>query len=152
MRCPSCNRLETRVVDTRVVEDGSGIRRRRECEKCSHRFSTNEQLELLDMIVIKRDGRRVQYSRDSLIKGVKRSLEKRPYSSDDIAKLVCNVERDIQKKFAKEVSSENIGHIVMKYLKSLDKVAYMRFASVYLNFEDADTFIETASKLVRKKK
>lgn len=116
------------------------IRRRRECEKCGYRFSTVEEVTLLDLTVIKRDGRREAYSRDKMVHGLERALEKRPYTEADFQKLVHKVERDVQKKRRTEVTTKEIGEIVMKALEKFDKIAYIRFASVYRAFEDVASF------------
>ncbi len=130
------------------MEDGTAIRRRRECEKCEFRFSTYEQLEILDLNIIKKDGHSEPYSREKLERGIKRALEKREHNDVTIRKLVSAAERDIQKKAkAGEIKSLDIGEIVMKKLKKVDKVAYIRFASVYRQFEDVDEFREELRKL-----
>ena len=140
MHCPVCNHDATSVIDTRLTAEGSAIRRRRECEQCGYRFSTNEEVELLDLTVIKRDGSREAYSRDKLARGLKRALEKRPYTDTAFRTLVNGIERDIQRKKTDELTSRELGEIVMNRLKSFDKVAYIRFASVYRQFEDVDSF------------
>lgn len=140
------------MVDSRIAVDGMSIRRRRECEKCNYRYSTLEEVELLDLTVVKRDGKREAYSRDKLSKGLKKALEKRPYEEEDLKKIIHRIERDIQKKKTNELSSEQLGDIVMKHLKSFDKVAYIRFASVYRSFEDVETFEKELRALLRKKK
>lgn len=152
MRCPSCNNSDTRVVDTRAGNSGLSVRRRRACEKCNQRFTTGEYLEILDVMVIKRDGRRVAYSRDNIESGVRRSLEKRPHTTDAFDRLMCMIERDIQNKRSREVTTEDIGNIVMKHLRTFDKVAYIRFASVYLNFSDVETFAQAAAAVQTRKK
>lgn len=140
MRCPICNNIETSVVDTRSSGDGLTIRRRRECDKCRYRFSTVEEIELLDIVVVKNDGRRESYMREKVESGIRRSLSKRPYTVEKFHRLIHAVERDIQKKKKREISSKDIGEMVMKHLKSFDKVAYIRFASVYRDFKDVKTF------------
>ncbi len=151
MRCPACNHTDTKVVDTRVNVSGLSIRRRRECEKCTHRFTTGEYMELLDIVVVKRDGNKEMYSRDKIEVGIRRSLQKRPYTSERFNHLLCVVERDIQGRKQREVTSEQIGEIVMKRLKTFDKIGYIRFASVYRNFSDVDTFAKAAQELVRRR-
>lgn len=148
MRCPVCNNSDTKVVDSRLSTDGMNIRRRRECEKCEFRFSTLEEMELLDLTVVKRDGRRESYSRDKLIKGLEKSLEKRPYTEADLRQIVHKIERDIQKKRRGELTAKDIGEILMKQLKAFDKVAYIRFASVYRSFDDVKTFEELLRSLI----
>ncbi len=123
-----------------MTQDGFSVRRRRECETCSYRFSTVEHVELLDTIVVKRDGEREAYSRSKLEKGILQSLVKRPYTQEMFDKLLGAIERDIQKKKKREITSKDIGDIVMKQLKKFDTVAYIRFASIYRSFEDVDTF------------
>lgn len=152
MYCPVCRYKDTKVVDSRASGDGLAVRRRRECEKCEYRFSTLEEVELLGLTVVKRDGRRVAYSRDKILKGLEKSLEKRPYESDDLKKIIHRIERDIQKKKTNEFSSEKLGELVMKHLKGFDKVAYIRFASVYRSFEDVQTFEKELKALLRKKR
>jgi transcriptional repressor NrdR len=148
MRCPVCNYKDTKVVDSRLSSDGMSIRRRRECEKCTYRFSTMEETELLDLMLVKRDGHRELYSREKMERGLRKALEKRPYTDVDFQKLVHAIERDIQKKNRNELRSEQLGEIVMKRLKGFDKVAYIRFASVYRAFEDVQTFQQELNKLV----
>ncbi len=154
MRCPICNNKSTRVVDSRLAQDGASVRRRRECEKtrCAYRFSTAEEVELLDVSIVKRDGKREPYRRDKLVAGLKRALEKRPYTDDQFRSLVQKIERDVQKRRSGEVTSDVMGDIVMKKLKQFDKVAYIRFASVYYSFEDLEKFEEELQKLGRLKK
>jgi transcriptional repressor NrdR len=148
MRCPKCQNDDTKVVDSRPVEEGSAIRRRRECDKCEFRFSTYEEMELLDLSVVKRTGTRQPYSREKLERGILRALEKRPHSDESVKKLISAVEQDIQKKSTGgEIQSKDIGDIVMKRLRKNDKVAYIRFASVYQHFEDVDEFKLELSKL-----
>ncbi len=149
MRCPVCNFKSTRVVDSRLAADGMAVRRRRECEKekCTFRFSTVEEIELLDIIVVKRNGRREQYVREKLLLGIKRALQKRPYTEAQLSALVHDIERDIQKIRGGEITSAQIGDIVAKRLKVFDKVAYIRFASVYKQFEDVETFEKELKKL-----
>lgn len=151
MRCPICSHKETRVIDSRLSSDSAVIRRRRECEKCSFRFSTIEEMEILDLMVIKRNGSREGYSRDKIVGGLRKALEKRPVSQEDFDRLVHQIERDIQKKKKKnEIKSSEIGEAIMNRLRSFDKVAYIRFASVYRAFEDVKTFVKEISKLKKK--
>lgn len=130
------------------------MRRRRECEKekCGFRFSTTEEIELLDIVVVKRNGRREQYNREKIIQGVKRALQKRPYTEADLQSLIHQIERDIQKNRGGEITSATIGDIVAKRLKTFDKVAYIRFASVYKQFEDVETFAKELKKISGEKK
>lgn len=120
--------------------EGSSIRRRRECDKCGFRFSTVEEVILLDLVIVKRDGQREAYDREKMIKGVKKALEKRPYTDASFRKLIHEIERDIQRQQTNELTSSDLGEIVMSHLKNFDGVAYIRFASVYRQFEDVETF------------
>ncbi len=147
MKCPICYHEETKVIDSRMAADGLSIRRRRECEKCSFRFSTFEEMEILDLTVLKRDGEKEAYSRDKMVSGLRRALEKRPISDDDFKKLIHNIERDIQQLRQSEVDSSDIGKAVIKHLKDIDIVAYIRFASVYESFKDADDFMAFLNRL-----
>jgi len=149
MRCPVCNNKETSVVDTRPAVNDLAVRRRRECVQCHYRFSTIEEVELLDIIVVKQDGRRESYMRDKVENGILRSLTKRPYTKENFDRLIHAIERDIQKKRKREVSSTEIGEIIMKHLKSFDKVGYIRFASVYRDFKDVKTFEKELQKLTK---
>jgi transcriptional repressor NrdR len=149
MHCPLCNYYDTKVSDSRVSTDGFSIRRRRECTKCNFRFSTVEESEILDLTVVKRDGRHEPYSKDKLVAGLKHSLEKRPHTADAFKGLVQKIERDIQKKRKLELTSREIGEIVMKRLKSFDQVAYIRFASVYRSFQDVESFTRELKGLRR---
>jgi transcriptional repressor NrdR len=157
MKCPVCLHEETKVLDSRSVLDGLAKRRRRECAKCGFRFSTYEEMEILDLTVVKRDGRRENYDREKLESGLKKALEKRPIEAENFKKLVNNIERDLQvlvkdKKEGSAVTSQEIGEAVMKNLKKVDKVAYLRFASVYKAFEDPEEFYEELEKILSKRK
>lgn len=148
MRCLSCGHEDTKVTDSRVVSDGMAIRRRRECPKCGFRFSTYEEVEILNLAVIKRNGTREPYSREKMERGLRKALEKRPITQDDLRMLVLNIERDIQAEAkSDEVTSQGIGEIIMRHLKKTDKVAYIRFASVYKSFEDIDSFKQEIKKI-----
>lgn len=152
MHCPVCNYSETKVTDTRVSGDGLAIRRRRECLKCSFRFSTVEEHEILDLTVVKRNGERRPYDRDKLANGLRKSLEKRPVTTDRFKKLLGSIEVDIQRKKKNEITTREIGEIVMKRLMHFDKVAYIRFASVYRQFEDVGRFQHEVKKLLTARK
>ena len=152
MNCPICNKKDTKVIDSRLSGEGFSIRRRRACEKCSYRFSTIEDIEILDLVVIKRDGRRENYSRDKLVKGLRASLEKRVYLEEEFQKLVRDIERDIQKIGDNEITSKDIGEIVMRKIKSFDQVAYIRYASVYRSFKDVKTFQAELNRLLKQNK
>jgi transcriptional repressor NrdR len=154
MKCPACFSENTRVLDSRVSDQENTIRRRRECVKCGFRFSTCEEMEILDLSVIKRDGRHEPYSREKIELGLVRSLEKRPVSTQEFRSLLADIERDIYVHKQPEVKTSDIGEIVMIHLKKLDKVAYIRFASVYRAFEDVDNFkqeIENLNKNLKKR-
>jgi transcriptional repressor NrdR len=148
MRCPNCQNEETKVLDSRPVEEGEAIRRRRECEKCGFRFSTYEEIEILGLAVVKRTGAKQLYSREKLERGIKRAFEKREHTDDTLKKIISGVEQEIQKKAKDgEIKSSEIGDIVMKKIKKIDKVAYIRFASVYRQFEDVEEFKQELQKL-----
>src|SRR3989344_6898460 len=134
MRCLNCNNEDTKVIDSRVANDGVAIRRRRECPSCSFRFSTYEEMEILDLSVAKRSGLRELYSRAKLESGVRKAFEKLAISNEVFRKLISQIEQEIQKQAGSEITSEQIGEIVMKKIKKVDKVAYVRFASVYKQF------------------
>jgi transcriptional repressor NrdR len=152
MKCPICYFLDTKVVDSRAASDGLLIRRRRECLKCGFRFSTYEEIEILDLMVVKNDGQKESYSREKLIKGLRKSLEKRPITDDKFKILIHSIERDLQRLKRNEVTSRQIGQFVMKYLKKVDPVAYIRFASVYESFKDAHEFRRELNKLLKENK
>lgn len=152
MKCPICYHADTKVIDSRVASDGLSIRRRRECLKCSFRFSTYEEMEILGLMIVKRDSRRESYSREKMVSGLKKSCEKRPITEDRFRRLVHAIERDLQRLKKPEISSSEIGKIVMKNLKKVDTVAYIRYASVYESFKDAQEFREELNKLIKKRK
>ncbi|MEK7125347.1 MAG: transcriptional regulator NrdR [Patescibacteria group bacterium] len=150
MRCPACNHADTKVNDSRLLEQDNTVRRRRICEKCGFRFSTLEEMEILDLSVIKRDGRHEAYSRDKVASGVYRALEKRPISKQELHSLLAAIERDIYVLNRAEIKTSQIGEIIMRHLQKLDKVAYIRFASVYRAFTDVAHFRDEISKLSKK--
>lgn len=152
MICPFCASDATKVVDKREGESGKVTRRRRECTKCTRRFTTFERVETLDLLVVKKDGRREIFDRVKLRSGVIKSCEKRPISAESIEKVVDETEASLRKKGINEISSREIGEMVAKRLKSLDKVAYIRFASVYREFADISDFEKELSKLSKKLK
>jgi len=152
MKCPICYYLDTKVVDSRVAQDGLSIRRRRECLKCGFRFSTYEEIELLDLTIVKRDGRREAYSREKMTNGLKKSCEKRPITDDRFKRLIHSIERDLQRLKKTEITSKQIGQTVMKNLKKVDSIAYIRYASVYESFKDAHEFRKELNKLIKDKK
>ncbi|OIO46441.1 MAG: transcriptional regulator NrdR [Parcubacteria group bacterium CG1_02_37_51] len=151
MQCPLCLKKDTKVLDSRLIADGFAVRRRRECQDCSFRFSTYEEMEILNISVVKRDGRSENYSREKMARGIEKALEKRSYTSDDFKKLLNRIERDIQKLRRDEITSNKLGEIVIKQLKKFDKVAYIRFASVYYSFEDVKSFTREIKNLKIKK-
>jgi len=152
MKCPVCLNAETKVVDSRVSGDGFSIRRRRECLKCNFRFSTNEEVEILELTVVKKDGSKQAYCREKIIDGLKRSLEKRPITQDKLKKLVNAIERDLQALRKNEVDSYQIGQVIMRQLKKVDKIAYIRFISVYESFDDIQNFQEELDKLIQNRR
>ena len=148
MKCPYCSNTDTRVIDSRPAEDGSSIRRRRCCDECGKRFTTYEKVETIPLIVIKKDENREQYDRSKIEGGVLRACHKRPISADQISKLVDDVEVEIFNREEKEIPSTVIGEILMDKLKDLDSVAYVRFASVYREFKDVNTFMNELKKML----
>lgn len=151
MKCPFCNFEESKVVDSRPTDEGERIRRRRECLKCTKRFTTYELIESLPIIVIKKDKSREQFSREKLMNGLLRACEKRPISIDMIDNLIDEIEATIQNSLDREVSSDKIGELTMEKLKELDEVAYVRFASVYRRFKDVSSFMDELNMLLNKK-
>lgn len=149
MKCPYCSKGETKVVDSRLSSDNS-LRRRRECLSCEKRFTTYERIERTPLLVIKKDGTREQFNKDKIKNGFLRACEKRPISLEDIEKVVDKIENDIFEKEQGEVSSKKIGEHIMRQLKKLDKVAYIRFASVYREFTDLESFEKELKGLLRK--
>ena len=147
MKCPYCNHPDTRVIDSRPAEDGSAIRRRRSCDECGKRFTTYEKVETIPLIIIKKDNNREQYNRSKIERGIIRACYKRPVSAEAIQKAVERIEIKIYNLEAKEVSSTDVGEIVMDELKNLDEVAYVRFASVYREFKDVNTFMDEIKKM-----
>lgn len=150
MKCPFCQFEDTRVLESREVEEERAIRRRRECEKCRRRFTTYEKVELLNLLVVKKDGRKEAYDRDKIIRGIVRACEKLPVSEERIEDLVSRIEQEIETKYSSDISSKKIGQLVMRELKKLDKVAYIRFASVYREFADASDFEKELKKIIKK--
>lgn len=148
MKCPYCGNYNTRVIDSRPADDGSSIRRRRECDVCGRRFTTYEKVETLPVIVIKKDENRETYDRSKIEGGVLRACHKRPISASQVGELVDEIEAVIFNKEIREISSREIGELVMEKLKKLDSVAYVRFASVYREFKDVNTFMDELKKIV----
>ena len=151
MRCPFCDNEDTKVIDSRPIDDGKAIRRRRECEKCVKRFTTYEKVETTIIMIIKKDGSRQAFDRDKLMNGIIKACEKRPVALADIERVVDSIERGLNNMMEKEVKSPFLGELVMEQLKDLDEVAYVRFASVYRSFKDVNTFIKEIEALVGKK-
>ncbi|ATX82175.1 transcriptional repressor NrdR [Mariprofundus ferrinatatus] len=151
MYCPYCANDDTRVVDSRVVEDGAAVRRRRECEKCGKRFSTYERAELKLPLVVKKDGTRQAFDVGKIHAGMQKALEKRPVSADQLEKGVNAVLRAVQEQGESEIAAESVGAYVMEQLRRLDGVAYVRFASVYREFKDVDDFLAAVKTAVGKK-
>ena len=147
MICPYCGHSETKVVDSRDTNDAKAIRRRRECEKCQARFSTYEEMEIMRLTVIKRDGTRQEYERRKIEVGLHKALEKRPVSEEKINKAIGDIEYDIQARESNEITSKEIGKLILEKLKELDDVAYLRFASVYKSFKNADSFRKEMEKM-----
>jgi transcriptional repressor NrdR len=148
MKCPFCNEENTRVIDSRPADDNNSIRRRRQCDKCNKRFTTYEKIEVIPLVVIKKDNNREPYDRSKIEAGVFRSCHKRPISVDEINALVDDIENTIYNFDKNEVKSSLIGEIVMDKLKELDPVAYVRFASIYREFKDVNTFMDELKKMV----
>ncbi|MCR5824811.1 MAG: transcriptional regulator NrdR [Lachnospiraceae bacterium] len=151
MKCPYCNKENTRVIDSRPAEDGLSIRRRRECDECGKRFTTYEKIETIPLVVIKKDNTREPYDREKIASGVFRSCHKRPISVAQINELVDEVETSIYNREEKEIPSTIIGEMVMDKLRDLDPVAYVRFASVYREFKDVGTFMDELKKILESK-
>ena len=149
MKCPYCGNNNHKVVDSRTSGEGRSIRRRRECENCSRRFTTYEYIEETSLMVVKKDGRREPFDRKKLAAGVTKACEKRPISTEKLEKLVDEIEMELQKKYEKEVKSKDMGELVMSKLHDLDEVAYVRFASVYRQFKDISHFMKELKHLLK---
>ena len=149
MKCPFCGFEESKVIDSRPTDEGQRIRRRRECLKCGKRFTTYEIIESLPIIVIKKDKSRETFNRDKLMTGLLRACEKRPVSIATLDSMIDDIETNLQNSLDREVSSEKIGELVMEKLKKIDEVAYVRFASVYRQFKDINTFMKELNKLLQ---
>jgi transcriptional repressor NrdR len=149
MRCPFCGHLEDKVVDSRESKEGDSIRRRRECLACARRFTSYERIDEIPYMVVKKDGRRETFQRNKIMAGLLRACEKRPISASQLESIVDEVEKAVQDTPDRELSTNDIGKIIMRRLKALDKVAYVRFASVYLEFEDVSEFMNELKYLVR---
>jgi len=151
VKCPYCSFIEDKVIDSRPTDEGSAIRRRRECSNCLKRFTTYEKVESLPLMVIKKDKTRQSFDRDKLLNGILRACEKRPVSIEDLEKLVNEVESQIYNSLQREITSQAVGEMVMQRLKDMDEVAYVRFASVYRQFRDLNTFMDELHKLLKEK-
>ncbi|MGN0718656.1 MAG: transcriptional regulator NrdR [Anaerovoracaceae bacterium] len=148
MKCPFCDNPDTRVIDSRPTEEGHAIRRRRGCDKCNKRFTTYEKVEETILMVVKKDGKREAFDRSKLLRGIARACEKRPVTMAAMEAMVDEIERILGSTMEKEVASERIGELVMDQLKKVDEVAYVRFASVYRQFTDVNTFVKEIEKLI----
>lgn len=148
MKCPFCENPDTKVIDSRPTEEGHAIRRRRECDQCNKRFTTYEKVEEMLLMVVKKDGRREAFDRSKVLNGIIKACEKRPVPIIEIEKVVNEIERGLNNMMEKEVQSEFIGELIMEQLKKLDEVAYVRFASVYRQFTDVNTFVAEIEKLL----
>ncbi len=148
MKCPYCNRPDTKVIDSRPTEEGHAIRRRRGCDNCGRRFTTYEKVEETILMVVKKDGRREAFDRSKILNGIIKACEKRPVSMAQMEGIVDEIERVISNSMEKEVESDDIGELIMTQLKDIDEVAYVRFASVYRQFTDVSTFVKEIEKLI----
>ncbi|AYV67430.1 MULTISPECIES: transcriptional regulator NrdR [Niallia] len=150
MRCPTCQHNNTRVLDSRPVDEYKSIRRRRECEACGNRFTTFEKVEEIPLIVVKKEGTREEFSRDKILRGLIRACEKRPVALKQLEEITAEVEKELRSNAASEIKSEAIGEMVMDRLAKIDEVAYVRFASVYRQFKDINVFIDELKELIKK--
>ena len=152
MRCPYCRHPEDKVIDSREAKEGMAIRRRRECEKCGRRFTTYEYVEEIQLMIVKKDGRRESFSREKLLAGILKACEKRPVATEAIETMVNEITAALTSTVVQEIPSTRIGELVMKRLRNLDHVAYVRFASVYQEFKDTEDFLSELQTLLGKKK
>lgn len=152
MRCPTCNYNGTRVLDSRPVDEGRTIRRRRECEECQHRFTTFERVEDNPILVVKKEGAREEFSKDKMLRGLIKACEKRPVSLSQLEDIISNIEKELKNSGTSEVPSEVLGEMVMEHLSKVDEVAYVRFASVYRQFKDINVFIDELKDLINKER
>lgn len=148
MKCPFCSYFESKVNDSRPTDEGQAIRRRRECIKCGKRFTTYEKIEEIPIIVVKKDGNRQSYDRNKLLNGIIKACEKRPVSMSTIEKIVDDIEKSLSNSLEREVTSVEIGEMIMDKLKDIDEVSYVRFASVYRQFKDVNSFMEELKKIL----
>ena len=151
MKCPYCGYSESKVIDSRPSDEGASIRRRRECLSCSKRFTTYETVESMPMVVVKKDGSRQSFDRRKVLGGMIRACEKRPVALAELEKIAAEIEQDLQNSMDREISTDAIGEKVMDRLRTIDQVAYVRFASVYRQFKDIDTFMAELNKLLAEK-
>jgi len=151
MKCPFCENSDTKVIDSRPTEEGQAIRRRRECENCGRRFTTYEKIEEMLLMVIKKDGSRETFDRSKIINGILKACEKRPVPLAEVEKVVDEIERGLNNTMEKEIESKFIGELIMEQLRKIDEVAYVRFASVYRQFTDVNTFVAEIEKLLKSK-
>ncbi|ALX48328.1 transcriptional regulator NrdR [Lentibacillus amyloliquefaciens] len=152
MRCSNCQNKSTKVLDSRPIEEGRSIRRRRECERCGFRFTTFERIEEVPLIVVKKDGTRQEYSREKLIRGLIKACEKRPVALEQIEGIAIDVEKELRNTGVSEIESNDIGEMVMERLSDVDEVAYVRFASVYRQFKDLSVFLDELKDLIKSDK
>lgn len=152
LKCAKCNYKHSRVLDSRPIENGDTIRRRRECERCGFRFTTFERKEEAPLIIVKKDGTRQEFDREKLIRGLMRACEKRPVPIEDIEKVAVEVEQDIRNSEQPEIHSQQIGEMVLDRLSKIDEVAYVRFASVYRQFDNIDLFLDELKEILQSKK
>ncbi len=150
MKCPFCEFEESKVIDSRPTDEGEAIRRRRECLNCAKRFTTYEKIETIPLMVIKKDGSRQMFDRQKLLNGIMRACEKRPVATSDMEHIVNEIETATQNLLEREISSQKIGEMVMERLPAIDEVAYVRFASVYRQFKDINTFVEEVNRLLKR--
>ncbi len=150
MKCPACHNNSTRVLDSRPVDEGRSIRRRRECEACSHRFTTFEKVEEIPLIVVKKEGTREEFNREKLLRGLLKACEKRPVALQQLEEMVSSIEAELRSQGISEVKSEVVGEKVMDRLAKVDEVAYVRFASVYRQFKDINVFLDELKDLIKK--
>jgi transcriptional repressor NrdR len=150
MKCPNCRNNGTRVLDSRPVEGGGSIRRRRECEECHYRFTTFEKVEEMPLIVVKKNGNREEFSKEKMLRGLIKACEKRPVPLQSLEEIVADVETQLRNRSISEVKSEEVGELVMDRLAAIDEVAYVRFASVYRQFKDVNVFIKELKELINR--
>ncbi|UOR11963.1 transcriptional regulator NrdR [Halobacillus amylolyticus] len=149
MKCPNCHYKSTKVLDSRPIEEGDSIRRRRECEQCDFRFTTFERIEEVPLIVVKKEGTREEFSREKLMRGLIRACEKRPVAVEELEAVTLDIEKELRNRGVSEVQSKDIGEMIMGRLSNIDEVAYVRFASVYRQFKDINVFIDELKELMK---